>query len=581
MANPHSTRLRLLLALGIVAMAPSATAAAVLDADHPKWCRVCHSDPRYGAERQRHSAHARQSCRDCHADYQFNPHAAVQAPDGPLVDVHARAGFAQPVALASCVSCHDDSTPTPALVPHAKPKPGKPALDAKTAHSNGMPYCLDCHGEPHGMAGFKDADARQLRLLTNQLCARCHKDADKMRPWRRDPAAVAEYDHSMHARKLQLGSSQAPGCIDCHPVHNKAIAKAEKAGSTCAQCHKGADKAFAVLGDHKPITRDGRPVAWWTAQFFAWLTFVTCMALALHVALDLCGVIARSWRKRKGEPDASPSVSLPALAAASGGAVDLDGQVRRFDGWQRAAHGLMALGFTTLVLTGWPLSTAGLGASRKLVALLGGLQAVGWLHRAAAVVLILACAVHLLHLAILWRRGELRASMAPRWRDVGDLVANLGWFVGLRKARPRFDRYSYFEKFDYWAVFWGCAIMIGSGAVRWFPDVVMRHAPPWLYEVAFLAHTDEALLAALAIFVWHFYNVHLRPAVFPMSPVFLTGKLSLREHREDHADEHDRWVRAALAAERAEAEAAVAAQEAEQPQATQPDAAQRTEGGAS
>lgn len=533
-----------LLAVGVLAL-PQPLWAEAGGVGDQEACRVCHAEPQFSQRSLANSAHRKENCRACHMGYQLDAAVLVEEAAGPAVDALAQAGFHQPVALAACVSCHDDATAAAAIFEHARPAPGKPPLDAKTAREQGLPYCLECHGDAHAIAKYTGGPAVQRRRAMSERCIACHTDDKVMARFGRSAQSVHEYQHTLHARKLELGSTTAPSCIDCHPAHKKAKDKALAAGTVCAACHQGVGRGFEKLANHQPIDAASRPVSYWTIKFFAWLTFLTIFGLGSHVLLDVAGVIRRSWKRRVHAHVAPDAVPLEALVAASAGRVDRSGRVLRFDGWQRMAHGVMALSFTTLVLTGWPLSTSGIGASHALVAAFGGLVRLGWLHRVAAVGLILACVLHLAYLAVRAAQGQLRWSMLPRPKDVKDLIDNVGWFVGLRARRPMFDRFSYFEKFDYWAVFWGCVIMIGSGAVRWFPDTVMRFAPPWLYEVAFLAHTDEALLAALAIFLWHFYNVHLRPAVFPMSWVYLHGRMTLQEHAEEHAAEHAAWLAAA------------------------------------
>jgi formate dehydrogenase subunit gamma len=223
--------------------------------------------------------------------------------------------------------------------------------------------------------------------------------------------------------------------------------------------------------------------------------------------------------------------------------LDPHAEVQRFDLHQRLQHGLMAISFTLLVLTGWPLTTHGVGASQSLVGLFGGLEQTALLHRVAAVGMIASAVYHLIYLLGQGVRGRLRFSMLPSPKDLTDAAGNMMYFVGLRKTRPRFPRFTYFEKFDYWAVFWGVIIMTGSGTLRWFPDLATAYLPAWVYEIALHAHADEALLAALAIFLWHFYNVHLRPAVFPMSRVFITGRMTVAELEEEHGAEYDELVR--------------------------------------
>lgn len=217
--------------------------------------------------------------------------------------------------------------------------------------------------------------------------------------------------------------------------------------------------------------------------------------------------------------------------------------VMRFDVHQRLQHGLMALSFILLVVTGWPLSTHGVGASLALVDVMGGMERVSYAHRIAAVGLIIASIYHLFYLGVALVQRRLPFSMIPTPTDGQQLVQNFAYFFGARKEKPKFARFSYFEKFDYWAVFWGVVIMAGSGLVRWFPNLAMQVAPEWMYDIAFYAHADEAVLASLAIFIWHFYNVHLRPGIFPMSWVFLNGRLTIEELRHEHRAEYDAMFR--------------------------------------
>lgn len=248
-----------------------------------------------------------------------------------------------------------------------------------------------------------------------------------------------------------------------------------------------------------------------------------------------------------------------------GPALDPHMQIQRFDLHQRLQHGLMASSFITLVLTGWPLTTHGVGTSQSLVGFFGGMEGCALVHRIAGIVMLVAAVYHLLYLGLLARRRRLRLTMLPGPKDAVDLLGNLSYFLGKVKHRPRFPRYAYFEKFDYWAVFWGVAIMVGSGLIRWYPDLTTSIFPPFVYEVGLHAHADEALLAALAIFVWHFYNVHLRPQIFPMSWVFITGRMSAAELEEEHGAEYDELVAEHQRRQRAAAAAAEAGEDASEP----------------
>ncbi|MEK6705110.1 MAG: hypothetical protein AABZ06_04930, partial [Bdellovibrionota bacterium] len=125
-------------------------------------------------------------------------------------------------------------------------------------------------------------------------------------------------------------------------------------------------------------------------------------------------------------------------------------------------------------------------------------------------------------------------------QDFINLNQELLYFVGLRKERPQFDRFNCREKFDYWAVFWGTAIMVGTGFIYWFPVQFSAWIPSWVINAAQLAHGEEATLAALALFVWHFYNVHMRPSIFPMNWAWLNGRISTEMLYEEHRLEYEK-----------------------------------------
>jgi cytochrome b subunit of formate dehydrogenase len=228
--------------------------------------------------------------------------------------------------------------------------------------------------------------------------------------------------------------------------------------------------------------------------------------------------------------------------------------LRRFDAFDRVLHGLLMLSFLGLAATGLPLLFHDEGWARTLSRVFGSFEVAGWLHRVSALLLIGVFVTHLGRLArriiggkdygVLWGPR----SMVPQPRDIRDLVGHLRWFVG-RGPRPRFDRYTYWEKFDYWAVFWGMAIIGGSGLLLWFPEFFARFLPGWVFNVALLVHGEEALLAVGFIFTLHFFNGHLRPEKFPMDPVIFTGSVTDTELKEERPDEYARLARdGALAA---------------------------------
>ena len=209
----------------------------------------------------------------------------------------------------------------------------------------------------------------------------------------------------------------------------------------------------------------------------------------------------------------------------------------------RLQHATMALSCIVLIFTGLPLKFHEAGWAKAIIAALGGPDVTPIIHRVAATGLIIAGVWHLFYIAFT-REGRWNfKQLIPFPKDAVDAFKQIMYYLGRTDERPRFDRFSYVEKFDYWAVYWGMVIMIGSGTVLWFTEFWLRFVPKVFTDIAKEAHSDEALLATLAIVVWHFYNVHFNPHKFPMNRTFLDGKISALEMREEHPLEYERLIR--------------------------------------
>ena len=209
-----------------------------------------------------------------------------------------------------------------------------------------------------------------------------------------------------------------------------------------------------------------------------------------------------------------------------------------------------------------PLKFHDAGWARALLRIFGGPEFASVLHRLGAIITGFYFSMHIA--SVISRMYKARAeyrnpetgefelkrlgkvmigpdSPVPNRQDLRDLIANLKWFVG-KGERPQFDRWTYWEKFDYMAVFWGVAVIGFSGLVMWFPVFFTRLFPGWLINIAHIIHSDEALLAAGFIFTFHFFNVHLRPEKFPIDPVIFSGRISKSELLHERKRLFDRWV---------------------------------------
>ena len=238
------------------------------------------------------------------------------------------------------------------------------------------------------------------------------------------------------------------------------------------------------------------------------------------------------------------------LAAIAAKSETGERQFLRFTRLNRVLHIVMIVSFMSLALTGMTLKFSYTGWAAILSHLLGGFESAGYIHRFAAVMMF---AVFFIHLADLvrkkrrehtsWRSMIFGAdSMMFNRKDLRDFLGSLKWFLG-RGPRPKFGRWTYWEKFDYFAVFWGIAIIGSTGLMLWFPVLFTYIVPGWFLNVATIINSDEALLAVGFIFTVHFFNTHLRPEKFPMDIVIFTGRMDLDEFREDKPGEYEELVK--------------------------------------
>ena len=224
-------------------------------------------------------------------------------------------------------------------------------------------------------------------------------------------------------------------------------------------------------------------------------------------------------------------------------------QFQRFTRLNRVLHILMIVSFLTLALTGMTLKFSYTGWAVILSHLLGGFQSAGYIHRFAAVIMVSVFTTHIVNLIKTKKRENLslmkfifdKDSMIFNRKDWNDFKDSMKWFIG-KGERPQYGRWTYWEKFDYFAVFWGMVVIGSTGLTLWFPEFLTNFLPGWVINVATIIHSDEALLATGFIFTIHFFNTHLRPEKFPMDIVIFSGRVSVEEFKEDRPKEYNELV---------------------------------------
>jgi cytochrome c551/c552/cytochrome b subunit of formate dehydrogenase len=386
--------------------------------------------------------------------------------------------------------------------------------------------CSDCH-TTHDIQSPAQATTK---VAITQNCGNCHVESYRT------------YIQTYHGQVHRLGYAYTAKCADCHSAHN-AQRVSDPASrvhpnnrlATCQQCHKNATPGFVSFQPHATAHDFERyPQVWIATKFMVALLIGVFVFFWTHTALWFY----REYRDRK-EGKTSPHVVGLHLHPQGK-------HFQRFAPLWRLAHLIFAISVMTLVLTGMAVFFAEMPWAQFVVGMFGSPKAAAIVHRLAAGIMLGIFFIHLVYVVgarILprWRTFPWFGpnSLVPNWQDLKDIIAMFQWFVG-RRPRPQFDRWTYWEKFDYWAVFWGMAIIGGSGLMLAFPEATAAILPGWIFNVATIVHGEEAVLAAVFLFTVHFFNNHFRPDKFPLDVVMFTGAVSLDEFRREHALEYER-----------------------------------------
>jgi formate dehydrogenase gamma subunit len=467
-------------------------------------CARCHLEPSLSYTASVHGvahrdgttngAHHAPVCADCHGSHSVLP---PSSPASPL-------NFSN--LARTCGQCHEQEAKDVMASVHGK---------AVAAGRRDAATCTDCHSE-HKIEALRGSSS--LRI-SQDICSKCHASQRLNTKYNLPADRVKTFFASYHGLAAQYGSTSAANCGSCHGFHlvlpssdPRSTIYKDNLAATCGKCHVGASANFAQSKVHVDIdaaggnAQLGERINWWVRRIYLALIFVVVGLMAAHNAL-IFGRKAAALNRRT------------------------ERTLVRMDAAQRWQHFALAASFIVLAWTGfalkfpdsWVAHTLGSGENLRR-----------WSHRIAGVVLLLAGAYHLGYITASREGRRFVRDMMPGPKDARDAAANARRLAGLGGVKPKFGRFGYAEKMEYWAVVWGTVIMGATGLMIWFKLGVTRFLPRWVVDVATTIHYYEAILACLAILVWHFYHVIFDPDVYPLNRAVLDGRVSREWLEEEH-----------------------------------------------
>ncbi|HWC60003.1 MAG TPA: hypothetical protein VHC44_09950, partial [Verrucomicrobiae bacterium] len=510
-----------------------------------------------------------QTCAKCHSNPGLSKEYEMKFPQAAsqyMESIHGRALLKMGLIVApSCNDCHgvhdikrgvDRDSP----INHAnvastcgKCHVGVEEIYNKSVHGQLLakgdkrgPVCTDCH-TAHEVETPQDG---HFKMISDQRCGKCHEDR------------LEHYRDTYHGKAMALGkpnvASDVAACYDCHGHHDVLPPSNPESHlyktnivATCAKCHQGVTVGFTQYQPHaNPMDKQNYPLLHIVFLSMTGLLIGVFTFFGLHTVIWLFRAVYLYLHDTKKFREAKTQTQTD------------DEWFTRFVPFERFLHFLVVSSFLLLTITGMPLKFYYTDWAKTIFRIFGGAQTARTLHRFGAMVTFLYFGLHVCSLiGKAWKgrksvrdpeTGKFKVrrlwatlfgpdSMVPTWKDWKDFVAHNKWFFG-KGEKPEFDRWTYWEKFDYFAVFWGVLIIGSSGLLMWFPEFFTRFLPGWVLNIALVIHSDEALLAAGFIFSIHFFNTHFRIEKFPMDTVIFSGRVSKTEMLHERKRWYDRLV---------------------------------------
>lgn len=482
------------------------------------------------------------TCGTCHTDLDLIERHNIRT-DHPLAiyesSIHGRAVKGGLLTAAACNDCHSGEGTAHRIYSQGNPNSsinhfnipdtcGQCHEQSTKDYWNGIhgqlikrgdansPVCTNCHGE-HGIISPKDPRSPVSRArLAEATCTPCHQSITLTERYGISTGRRPSYIDNYHGLKTKAGDLEVANCASCHGVHlilpssnPESRVNADNLRNTCGECHPGITSELAATPIHGFVDEEEESEVARIIRVVYILAIIVIIGLmALHWIIDIWRQIINVMRKP---------------------------QVRRMwadEVWQ---HTLLMVSFIVLVITGFALRYGDSWFASFLFGWDYGFTVRGIIHRVAAVIMVVSTLWHMLYLFSKRGRRFLK-DMMPNFSDFRQFLQRIFYNLGLSKKEPQFRRFSYVEKAEYWALVWGNAVMIITGFLLWFDNFFVSFIPREVLEVALVIHFYEAILATLAIMIWHLYSTVFNPHVYPMNPSWLTGKMPKEMFDHEHPD---------------------------------------------
>ncbi len=453
---------------------------------------------------------------------------------------------------ASCIDCHDSHEVIKAVDPRSSvfkqniPNTcGKCHSEIKDEYSESIhgklvlkgntdaPSCTDCHGE-HNIMKANDPNAPvAFQNVSREICSPCHESVKLSEKYGLAANRYKTFTESYHGLALRGGSASVANCGSCHGVHNikpssdpTSTVHKSNLVKTCGSCHPGANETFTQGSIHVTLEKEDEPILYWISTVYIFLLFSILSGMFLHNAIDFYRKAKIRKLKQQGkmvEENHGHSLYL------------------RMTVNERIQHATMAISFMILVVTGFMLRyPESWWVSHIRDIWTDAVEYRSWIHRIAAIAMIMVSLYHIYYVAFTERGRQLVKDLFPKLSDFTDAIGVAKFNLGISKTKPKLDRFSYVEKAEYWALVWGTIVMSLTGLLMWIYIDYIGVFSKLEWDIARTIHYYEAWLAFLAIVIWHFYFVIFNPDVYPMSLAWFNGHLTETEMAEEHPLELER-----------------------------------------